>query len=142
MIDYFKEAEKLMLEYPTLQLSIQNLKERKAALEKIVPARQPRTEKKKRQLAQLSKAEEIWLDRQQVDKQIKHTSAVVKHIEQVLEQLDSEERVVLHSWYIAHKPKEKILEELHVESLATLYNIRNKAVRRFAMLFFGASFFE
>lgn len=140
MIDYFKEAEKLLTELPMLKVAIQNLQDRKTSLAGIVSDPPPRTSKKNR--AAFNKSEEMWLDYQQISKQIEYTRLIIGHIERVLQQLESEERVILLFWYIDHLPKEQILEELHYESLTTLYNIKNKAVRQFAMLYYGGRLFE
>ena len=34
---------------------------------------------------------------------------------------------------------EVIMEQMYISSLATVYNLRNKAVAEFALLYFGAS---
>lgn len=139
MIDYFKEAEKTLTELPMLKTSIKNLQERKTALSGVAAEPQPRTGKTHR--AELTKSEEIWIDYRQTEKQIGYTRIVIDHIEQTLQQLDAEERVVLIFWYVDHAPKEQILQELHYESLTTLYNIKNRAVRRFALLYYGGRLF-
>lgn len=139
MIDYFKEAEKILTELPMLKTSIENLQKRKTSLSGIAAEPQPRTGKAQR--AELTKSEEIWLDYRQTEKQIGYTRIVIDHIEQTLQQLDAEERIVLIFWYVDHAPKEKILTELHYESLTSLYNIKNRAVRRFALLYYGGRLF-
>ena len=78
MIDYFKEAEKLLTELPMLRTSIQNLRERKTALAGIVSEPQRTT---KRSRASLNKSEEMWIDYQQISKQIEYTRLTVGHIE-------------------------------------------------------------
>lgn len=140
MIDYFKEAEKMLIELPTLKKSICNLQDRKSMLAKY--AIEPPAQGGKKQRAELSNSESIWLEYKQTLKQIEYTHGLINHIEQILNQLDSEERLILKFWYIEHRPKEQILETMHIESLTTLYNIKNKAVRRFAMLFYGGRLFE
>ena len=126
MIDYFKEAEKILTDLPMLKASVENLQKRKTSLSGIAAEPPPRTGKTHR--AELTKSEEIWLDYRQTEKQIGYTRIVIEHIEQTLQQLDAEERIVLIFWYVDHAPKEKILTELHYESLTSLYNIKNRAV--------------
>lgn len=140
MIDYFKEAEKLLIELPTLKKSISNLQDRKCMLARY--AVEPPLQGGKKQRAALNDSESMWLEYKQTLKQIEYTHGLINHIEQILNQLDSEERLILKFWYIEHRPKEQILETMHIESLTTLYNIKNKAVRRFAMLFYGGRLFE
>lgn len=139
MIDYFKEAEKILTELPMLKASVENLQKRKTSLSGIAAEPPLRTGKTHR--AELTKSEEIWLDYRQTEKQIGYTRIVIDHVEQTLQQLDAEERIVLIFWYVDHAPKEKILAELHYESLTSLYNIKNRAVRRFALLYYGGRLF-
>jgi ArpU family phage transcriptional regulator len=140
MIDYYKEAEKVLTELPALKKSIGNLQERKVMLAKY--AAEPPTQDKKKQRGAFSKAESLWIEYRQTLDDIDYTQKLISHIERILEQLDSEERVILIFWYIDHLPKEQILEELHYESITTLYNIKNRAVRCFAMLYYGGRLFR
>ena len=140
MIDYFKEAEKVLTELPTLRKSINNLQDRKTMLAKY--AAEPPVQDSKKQRGAFSKAESLWLEYKQTLDDIDYTHKLINHIEQVLQQLESEERLILRWWYIEHKPKEDILEYMHYESLTTLYNIKNRAVRGFAMLYYGGRLFR
>lgn len=139
MIDYFKESEKLLTELPMLKASVENLQKRKISLSGI--AAEPPQRLNKTHRAELTKSEEIWLDYRQTEKQIGYTRIIIEHIEQTLQQLEAEERTVLTFWYVDHVSKEKMLQELHYESLTTLYNIKNRAVRRFTLLYYGGRLF-
>ena len=52
-----------------------------------------------------------------------------------LEQTDAD---LLRAWYIEHKSKEEIAERINYSSSSTIYDLRNKAVAAFAVLYFGA----
>lgn len=135
MIDYFKESEKLLTELPFLKQAVENLHTRKAALSKI--AAEPQQTGSRKHKGAFDDNEQIWLDCRLTEKQIKNTSIIIDAIEQTLAQLDSEERIILRLWYIKHESKEQILERMHYESMTSLYNIKNKAVRRFTLLYYG-----
>ena len=136
MIDFFKESEKLLYEVTTMKAAIQNMQERHAALAKIASER-PKAAQGKKSKGEFSDAERLWLEYRNTDLQIKHTKIIVGHIEQAMQQLENEERVILQLWYIDRIPKEKILDKMHYESVTSLYNIKNRAVRRFTMLYYG-----
>ncbi len=136
MIDFFKESEKLLYEVTTMKAAIQNMQERHAALAKIASER-PKAAPGKKSKGEFSDAERLWLEYRNTDLQIKHTKIIVGQIEQAMQQLENEERVILQLWYIDRIPKEKILDKMHYESVTSLYNIKNRAVRRFTMLYYG-----
>lgn len=136
MIDFFKESEKLLTELPTLRRAVDNLIARKSDLAKMA---KEKPAENKRKNAALDTNEKIYLEHCLTGRQIGFTKATIAGIESALEQLGSEDRAILKFWYIDHKSKEQILEDMHIESLSTLYALRNKAVKRFTMLYFGAN---
>lgn len=135
MIDFFKESEKLLTELPTLRRAVDNLIARKSDLAKMA---KEKPAENKRKNATLDTNEKIYLEHCLTGRQIGFTKSTIAAIENALEQLGSEDRVILKFWYIEHKSKEQILEDMHIESLSTLYSLRNRAVKRFTMLYFGA----
>lgn len=134
-MSYFKDAETLLSSVPLLEKALQNLKEQETSLRKVEAAPLPRggmsTKEAERVLSDR-------LERKSVKRRIKRTSNTLSCVNRVLDQLGNEEAAILRSWYIDHKPKETILSELHIESLSTLYNLRNTAVTNFALLYYGA----
>lgn len=63
-------------------------------------------------------------------------------IEKILEDISSEEDCelygrVLKMWYIKKVPKEKIAEELSYSSRQSVYDIKNRALRKFTIRWFG-----
>ena len=59
-------------------------------------------------------------------------------IKTIIGQLAPEHRELVNLWYLEHRPKERIMEAMHVDSLSTIYNLRNKAVAEFALLYYGS----
>jgi hypothetical protein len=135
VIDFFKESEKLLTELPTLRRAVDNLIARKSDLAKMAKGKPAEN---KRKNAALDTNEKIYLEHCLTGRQIGFTKTTIAGIESALEQLGSEDRAILTLWYIDRKSKEQILEDMHVESLSTLYSLRNRAVKRFTMLYFGA----
>lgn len=136
MIDYFTESEKLLSELAALKSAVENMQTNQKILGEIIP--EPPKESKKSKTA-VTEEEKLWLEYQQIAKRIKHTQYIIDSIEQVIQQLTKSEQDILRYWYIDRLPKEKILAKLHYESITTLYKIKNKAVKHFALLYFGAS---
>ena len=70
---------------------------------------------------------------------IAETKKAITEIETIIGQLDDEHKKLVILWYIEKRSKEEILEEMFIESLTTIYNLRNRAVAEFALLYYGAS---
>ena len=132
-MNYYKESEQLLSNVVTFRTALKNLQERKentpnTAMRKISCDKSSDTAK------QLSHV----LAQSELEREILHTQNTLNSIDKVLEQLKSEESKLLSLWYIEKKSKEIILQELNIESLTTLYKLRNKAVGNFAVLYFGS----
>ena len=81
---------------------------------------------------------ECGLEEIELKRCLQRTKNLISDIERVLSQLDDEEQEILRLWYVDKKPKEQILAAMHIESLSTLYSLRNKAVADFALRYYGA----
>ena len=81
---------------------------------------------------------ECGLEEIELKRCLQRTKNLISDIERVLSQLDDEEQEILRLWYVDKKPKEQILAAMHIESLSTLYSLRNKAVANFALRYYGA----
>ena len=57
----------------------------------------------------------------------------------IIDQLKDEYKKLVVLWYLEKKPKEAVMEELYIQSLSTVYDLRNRAVAEFALLYFGGS---
>lgn len=73
---------------------------------------------------------------------VESTEAELKEIDKVLEEISQDkgcERYgeILRLWYIEGLPKEKIMEQIDLNSLSYIYELRDKAIRKFAVSIFG-----
>lgn len=140
-MNYFKSAEQLLLSVPSLEKAVTNAERRK---QQILSSQ---TEGNNRILARknftdtksanefLNKALEL----PEIEKNIAETNRVLLGITEALEQLQDEHRRIVLMWYVERRTKEYILQHMNIESLSTLYNLRNTAVAEFALLYYGAS---
>ena len=76
------------------------------------------------------------LELAEVMREIQVTRDKVEEIDDVLAQMDEDDARILWLWYIERKSKDEITEA--VCSTSSLYDLRNKALVRFALLYFGA----
>lgn len=132
-MNYYKESEQLLSNVVPFRVALKNLHERKKSIPNIT-MQKINCEKSADTAKQLSHV----LASAEIEREICHTQNTLNSIDTVLKQLKYEERQLLSLWYIEKKSKEIILENLNIESLTTLYKLRNKAVGNFAMLYFGS----
>lgn len=62
----------------------------------------------------------------------------IDEIDSVLQQLDPQDAELLRLWYIERESKEEIAAQVNYASRTSIYDLRNKAVAGFAVLYFGA----
>ncbi len=53
--------------------------------------------------------------------------------------LDETQKTCLKLWYFERMPKERIAERLERWSVTTIYNLRNKAIYEFALIYWGST---
>lgn len=133
-MNYYKAAENLLLSVQSLNASLENLKIRQ---EKIKQIPQPII-KNYNKSSEISNAVERTLEATEIKQDKEYTEYTLESIKSILEQLSYEEKQILQLWYIEKQCKEKILAALHIESLTTLYKLRNRSVANFALLYYGA----
>ena len=78
------------------------------------------------------------LELAEVMREIQVTRDKVEEIDDVLAQMDEADARILRLWYIERKSKEEIAEAVCYASPTSIYDQRNKALVRFALLYFGA----
>lgn len=74
----------------------------------------------------------------EVAREINCTKDKIDEIDSVLQQLDPQDAELLRLWYIERKSKEEIAAQVNYASRTSIYDLRNKAVAGFAVLYFGA----
>ncbi|MGN1111801.1 MAG: DUF1492 domain-containing protein [Acutalibacteraceae bacterium] len=141
-MNYFKAAEQVLSSVPLLSRALENLKRRQERLLSDGKPQKPKTIDFNKPFTDTGYANDTLnelLAFSECSKNITETNKKIDEITDIIEQLSPEQKKLLKLWYIEKRPKEAIMSELHIESLATVYNLRNKAVAEFALLYFGAS---
>ncbi len=140
-MNYFKEAEHVLSNRNRLDRSLLNLYRRQ---NRLVDSGTPQS------LTGLDPAKPYvsggmvndtmtdCLDLIELQKEIKITEAKIKEIDDVINQLEDEQKNLLKLWYIDLNSKEEMCRTMRYESRTTLYDKRNRAIGEFAILFYGA----
>lgn len=141
MINYFDAAEKTLRSRAALKIALENLERRQ---ERIIrqsgPAGYPSPDFSKpySSVGAVNDALSACLELAEVAKEIQRTQETIGEIDRVIAQLEPEERDIIRLWYIERKSKEEIAEAVSYASMTSIYDVRNRAVARFALLYFGA----
>lgn len=141
-MNYFKAAEQVLGSVPTLKKALENLKRRE---QRLIDQGKPREvgaidySKPFTDSHFVSDTLNELLELSECTRNIAETEKALAEIEGIIAQLSEEHKKVIELWYFEKRPKEAIMAELYIESLTTVYNLRNKAVAEFALLYYGAS---
>ena len=141
-MNYFKAAEQVLSSIPTLKRALENLQKREQRLIEQGKPREPGDIDYNKPFTDshyVSDTLNELLELSECSKNIAETQRKLVELENIIDQLNEEYKKVVVLWYVEKRSKEAIMEELYVESLTTVYNIRNKAVAEFALLYYGAS---
>ena len=141
-MNYFKAAEQVLGSIPTLKKALENLQKREQRLIEQGKPREPGAIDYNKPFTDshyLSDTLNELLELSECSKNIAETQRKLAELENIIDQLNEEYKKVVVLWYVEKRSKEAIMEELYVESLTTVYNLRNKAVAEFALLYYGAS---
>lgn len=141
MINYFAAAEDTLRARGSLEKALKNLERRQ---ERIIqhggPASYPALDFSKpyASTGAVNDALSDYVELAEVSREIRDTRAKIQEIDGVLEQLAPEEREIIRLWYIERKSKDEIAQAVNYTSIPSIYDLRNKAVAQFALLYFGA----
>jgi len=141
-MNYFKAAEQVLGSIPTLKRALENLQKREQRLIEQGKPREPGAIDYNKPFTDshyVSDTLNELLELSECSKNIAETQRKLAELENIIDQLNEEYKKVVVLWYVEKRSKEAIMEELYVESLTTVYNLRNKAVAEFALLYYGAS---
>lgn len=142
MINYFDAAEKTLRSRGALETALENLERRR---ERIIaqsgPAGYPSPDFSKpyASVGAVNDALSACLELAEVTREIERTEEAIGEIDRVIGQLEPEEREIIRLWYIERKSKEEIAGAVSYASTRSVYDLRNTAVARFALLYFGAA---
>ena len=141
MINYFKAAERTLTERRKFDIALENLSRRKARIiQRGMPQELPLTDYSKPYVSGggVNDALADCLELSEVIREMENTRETIDEIDRVLSQLEPSDAALLRAWYIENRTKEEIAEELNYSSTTTVYDLRNKAVSSFAILYYGA----
>ncbi len=141
-MNYFKSAEQVLGSIPMLKKALENLQKREQRLIEQGKPREPGAIDYNKPFTDshyVSDTLNELLELSECSKNIAETQRKLAELENIIDQLNEEYKKVVVLWYVEKRSKEAIMEELYVESLTTVYNLRNKAVAEFALLYYGAS---
>ena len=141
-MNYFKAAEQVLSSVPTLKRALENLERRKTQLiESGAPRELGAVDYSKpfTDSHYVSDTLSKLLELSECTKNFAETQREPNHIDTIIPQLSQQHQKIIVLWYVEKRTKETIMEALYIESLTTVYNVRNKAVAEFALLYYGAS---
>lgn len=84
----------------------------------------------------------ILFEIQMLTESREETKEILDEVDRILNKFDNEPDckyygTVLRKWYIERIPKEDIAREIGYSSKQSVYDIKNRAIRKFAVMFFG-----
>lgn len=141
MINYFNAAENTLRSRSMLEKALKNLMRRQ---ERIMRHNSPSgypsldTSKPYTSTKSVNDALTDCIEIAEVAREINRTKEKIDEIDSVLQQLDPQDAELLRLWYIERESKEEIAEQVNYASRTSIYDLRNKAVVGFAVLYFGA----
>ena len=141
MINYFKSAERVLSERGNLDRAHSNLERRlERAIVRHGPSDLPAIDYSRPYVSASTTADALsdCLEVAEITREINTTKETIQEIDRVLEQLSPDDASLLRAWYVEREPKEEIAERLAYSSRTSVYDLRNKAVSSFAILYFGA----
>lgn len=141
MINYFKAAERTLSERGNLERALENLERREARLiARAAPGGIQTTDYARPYVSGGGANDALTdcLELAEIMREITTTRETIEEIDRVLTQLEPTDAALLRAWYVNGKPKEEIAADLSYSSKTSVYDIRNKAVSAFAVLYYGA----
>lgn len=141
-MNYFKAAEQVLSSVSALKKALSNLETRKARLIASGAPREPGAIDYTKPFTNshyVSDTLNELLELSECTQNIANTKSELDYISGIIEQLSDDYKKIITMWYIEGKTKEYIAQAMYIESSTTVYNLRNKAVAEFALLYYGAA---
>jgi len=141
-MNYFKAAEQVLSSVSALKKALENLETRKARLIASGAPREPGAIDYTKPFTNshyVSDTLNEMLELSECTQNIANTKNELDYISGIIEQLSDEYKKIITMWYIERQTKEYIAQAMYIESSTTVYNLRNKAVAEFALLYYGAA---
>lgn len=141
-MNYFKAAEQVLSSVSALKKALENLEARKARLIASGAPREPGAIDYTKPFTNshyVSDTLNELLELSECTQNIANTKNELDYISGIIEQLSDDYKQIITMWYIEGQTKEQIAQAMYIESSTTVYNLRNKAVAEFALLYYGAA---
>lgn len=140
-MNYYKAAEQVLSSMPALKKSLKNLKQRQQRLLSSGAPKDVGAIDYSKSFTSAHHANDVLeelLAVSECTRNIAITESKIDEINGILDQLQPEYEKILVLWYVRKNTKEEIAEIMGYGSVTTVYNVRNRAVAEFALLYFGA----
>lgn len=141
MINYFKAAERTLSERGNLERALENLERREARLiARAAPGGIQTTDYARPYVSGGGANDALTdcLELAEITREIAATRETVEEIDRVISQLEPTDAALLRAWYVEHLTKDEVAAKINYSSSSTIYDLRNKAVSAFAVLYYGA----
>ena len=141
MINYFDAAVNTLRARGMLETALSNLERKKERILRYgAPSEYPSADMSKPYTSSKAVNDTLaeCVELAEVVREITITREKIEEIDRALGQLDGDDARILRLWYIERKSKEEITESVSYSSRTSVYDLRNKAVANFALLYFGA----
>lgn len=142
-MNHFEEkAEQLLTNLSALKSALANLEERRQRLIASGAPQEIKALNLQKENSGVRAANDTFdnlLEVAECSRLINYTRTKIEGIESVMDQLPDEYKKLINLWYVKNFTKEHIMSEMHIGSLSTAYALRKKAVKEFAMRYYGAS---
>lgn len=138
-MNYFKEAEQVLLQRQAIKSKLESIKNIRTYIYKNGLPRGINGI----DYSQLHMKDGAAIDTTQdwlnlIEEKTKNVQAEAKLIDDVIDQLPEKSKMILLLWYVEGKTKDQIRDALRSDGSSTIYNLKNKAIGQFAVLYFGA----
>ncbi|WP_300948892.1 DUF1492 domain-containing protein [uncultured Helicobacter sp.] len=141
-MNYFKAAEELLSSIPQLKSAKANLEKREKRLQNSGAPQLPAAISYDKPFTDshfVSDTLNDLLELAECSRNLAETKQKLEEMENIIDQLKDEHKQLVNLWYVKSYSKESIMEAMNISSPTTIYNLRNKAVAEFALLYYGAS---
>ncbi len=140
-MDYFAECEKMLTNFNMLKLARDNLTKRKERLEASGAPKDIQGFDFSKPYVSGGSVNDTYkqlFEYGETCRNLNETIAKIEEIENIVTQLPSESSLVIRICFFDGVTNEEAAEALNCWSITTVYNKRNKAIRDFALLYYGA----
>ena len=141
-MNYFKATEELLSSIPQLKSAKANLERRAKRLQNSGAPQLPAAIEYNKPFTDsnfVSDTLNELLELAECSHNLAETNEKLAEIENIIDQMKDEHKQLVNLWYVRNQSKDFIMEKMNIGSSSTLYNLRNKAVAEFALLYYGAT---